>query len=475
MEDELQDAPSGWASIELRELVPQARPKIAANPESELPFVGMDHIEPNTFQLVGQERFANMKSAGSYFNYGDVLYGRLRPYLNKVHKARFEGVASAEFIVLPGSEYFDSEFIKYLLHERRFVRFAMSRASGDRPRVKFGAIAEYRFHLPPLNEQRRIVDKIESLFAELDKGEEALRATLKQLERYRQSVLKAAVSGELTADWREENADKLEHGRDLLAKILKKRREQWQGRGKYKEPMKADVSGLPDLPEGWVWASLDQLVGMLKNGLSGKPSHDVNQFPILRISSTRPMKVSTDDMRYYQPRSREEVDQFWVEKGDLLFTRYNGSAHLVGVCGQMRRDTKVLHPDKLIRARPMWTAGLITDYLEIACNTGATRKHIAANIKTTSGQQGLAGSDLRVSPIPLPPADEQAEIAARVWLALGDIYVLQTHCQAELARASALRQSILKEAFSGKLVPQDPDDEPASELLKRFKAKVEGK
>jgi type I restriction enzyme S subunit len=330
------------------------------------------------------------------------------------------------------------------------------------------------FPLAPLDEQQRITDKIESLFAELDNGEEALRTTLKQLARYRQSVLKAAVSGELTADWREENADKLEHGRDLLAKILQKRREQWQGRGKYKEPMKADVSGLPDLPKGWVWASLDQLVGTLKNGLSGKPSQDVNQFPILRISSTRPMKVSMEDMRYYQPRSGEDVDQFWVEKGDLLFTRYNGSAHLVGVCGQMRSETNVLHPDKLIRARPMWTAGLITDYLEIACNTGATRKHIAANIKTTSGQQGLAGSDLRVSPIPLPPAGEQAEIAARVWRALGDMDMLQAHCQSELSRTSALRQSILKNAFSGKLVPQDPNDEPASELLKRIKTKAKG-
>jgi hypothetical protein len=90
--------------------------------------------------------------------------------------------------------------------------------------------------IAPLNEQRRIVEKIETLFARLDKGEEALRDVQKLLARYRQSVLKAAVTGQLTADWRAENAHRLEHGQDLLARILQTRRETWEGRGKYKEP-----------------------------------------------------------------------------------------------------------------------------------------------------------------------------------------------------------------------------------------------
>ena len=86
--------------------------------------------------------------------------------------------------------------------------------------VRLNQIRELEILLPPLNEQRRIVEKIETLFAELDKGEEALREVQKLLTRYRQSVLKAAVTGELTADWRAENAGRLEHGRDLLARIV---------------------------------------------------------------------------------------------------------------------------------------------------------------------------------------------------------------------------------------------------------------
>ena len=197
----------------LGQIIPKPRPKIPADPHSRLPFIGMDHIDADSFHLVGQDEFAKMKSAGSYFQEGDVLYGRLRPYLNKVHRAKFEGVASAEFIVLPASDFFDGEFIKYLLHRKKFVDFAMSRSSGDRPRVKFDGLAEFEFPLPPLNEQRRIVEKIETLFARLDQGEAALRHTQTLLARYRQSVLKAAVTGALTADWRAENAHRLEIGR----------------------------------------------------------------------------------------------------------------------------------------------------------------------------------------------------------------------------------------------------------------------
>ena len=326
-----------------------------------------------------------------------------------------------------------------------------------------------RIQIPPFNEQRRIVEKIETLFAQLDKGEEALREVQKQLARYRQSVLKAAVTGQLTADWRAENAHGLEHGRDLLARILEIRREIWEGRGKYKEPAAPDTSDLPELPEGWVWVSVEQVVGVFKNGLSKKPVTEANEFPILRISATRAMSVSLDDLRYYQPGISEDVGPYWVERGDLLFTRYNGSAHLVGVCGQMRESDPVLHPDKLIKARPVAADGLSTDYLEAAWNTGQTRRHIEANIKTTSGQQGIAGADIKAAAFPLPPAEEQATIAELIWSTFDRIEMMMEHCETELSRSAGLRQSILKDAFTGRLVPQDPADEPAADLLARIK------
>lgn len=340
--------------------------------------------------------------------------------------------------------------------------------------LRMGDIKECPITLVPLNEQHRIVEKIDSLFAQLDKGEAALRQVQTQLERYRQSVLKAAVTGELTADWRANNAHRLESGEQLLERILATRRDNWQGRGKYKEPAAPDTTNLPALPEGWVWASLEQTVAEFRNGLSKKPTLKPNGYPILRISAVRPMSVVVDDLRYYEPKNEAEIEDSWVRSGDLLFTRYNGSARFVGVCGQYRKDTPVLYPDKLIKAQPIQDL-VSADFLEIAWNVGQTRAHIASHIKTTSGQQGIAGRDIKSAPFPLPPLLEQREIVSQVSDLLETVKETERACQTELARSQSLRQSILREAFAGRLVAQDPNDEPASELLARIRAEQEQK
>lgn len=361
--------------------------------------------------------------------------------------------------------------INLFMQSRRYWSQIEDQSSGIAiPNVNASKLAKLELPIPPLNEQQRIVEKVETLFAQLDKGEEAIRQVQNLLKTYRQSVLKAAVTGELTRDWREANKDKLEPASDLLARILKTRRENWQGRGKYKEPQAPDTKGLPELPEGWVWASVDQATELFSNGLSKKPVTRRTEYPILRISAVRPMLVTMNDLRFYEAREDEDVSKFWVEKDDLLFTRYNGSARYVGVCGLMRDSSQVLHPDKLIKARPVQGAGVDTSYLETAWNCGECRRHIASNIKTTSGQQGIAGSDIKTAPFPLPSLIEQCEIAIRVREALGRVTTMEEWCETELKRSASLRQSILKQAFSGKLVPQDPDDEPASVLLERIKA-----
>ncbi len=399
----------------------------------------------------------------------DTVIIATRMGLGKVVRPRMATAINQDLKALFPSESLDKTFLEKWLISIATKIEAMGTGTTVKG-VRLNDIRELKIPLPPLNEQHRIVEKIETLFARLDKGEETLREVQKLLARYRQSVLKAAVTGQLTADWRTENAHRLEHGRDLLARILQTRRETWEGRGKYKEPVAPDTMGLPELPEGWVWASVDQVVGVFRNGLSKKPGTEVNAFPILRISATRAMCVALDDLRYYQPSEGEDLELYWVERGDLLFTRYNGSKHLVGVCGQMREKYPVLHPDKLIKARPVVAEGLCTDYLEAAWNTGETRRYIAENIKTTSGQQGIAGGDIKAAAFPLPPAEEQALIAELIWDAFDRIQLMQEHCETELARSAALRQSILKDAFAGRLVPQDPNDEPASELLGRIRA-----
>ena len=331
--------------------------------------------------------------------------------------------------------------------------------------------------LPPIAEQRRIVAEIEKQFTRLDASMAALKRVQANLKRYRASVLKAACEGKLVLT---EAGLARSEGRDyeaadlLLERILAERRARWKcqakRRGKYKEPVAPDTSGLPELPERWVWAGLDQLATVVRNGYSKPPRGDIGT-PILRISAVRPLSVDLRDIRWVD--SKDDLAGFLIHPGDLLFTRYNGNTELVGVCGvvpALERDT--LHPDKLIRAC-LTKNGAVPNFVQIVANSGVSRKFLARRIRTTAGQSGISGSDLKSMPIPLPPLSEQHRIVAEVERRLSVIQQTDAAVEANLTRVERLRQSILKQAFSGKLVPQDPNDEHASVLLGRIRAERE--
>src|SRR5947209_233359 len=168
-----------------------------------------------------------MKSSAFRFLKGDVLYGRLRPYLNKVYCAEFEGLCSSEFIVLPSSSAFFSKYLHYYLNTENFVAFANQLNQGDRPRVNFDQIRSHQIPLPPLNEQRRIVAKLEKLLSRMDAAQARLATIPLILKRFRQSVLAAACSGRLTADWRMNNPH-VETAAMLVTRINEKRKAEYE-------------------------------------------------------------------------------------------------------------------------------------------------------------------------------------------------------------------------------------------------------
>jgi type I restriction enzyme S subunit len=319
--------------------------------------------------------------------------------------------------------------------------------------VDAGRLSQVAVPIPPPDVQQRIVARIDALFAEIDEGEAALRRARAGVETYRKALLKAAVTGELTADWRRANPPQ-ETGEDLLQRILADRRARWHAdprnaRKTYKEPTGPDTENLPDLPEGWVWASLEQLTIQIRNGLSTKPTEQSGGVPILRISAVRPMEIISNQVRLLPAET--DVSEFQVAQGDLLTTRYSGSPQFVGVVAKFRSVDPIAYPDKLIRLR-MWTADHdMTDFIEIAANFGQSRRAIEANIKTTAGQHGIAGGSLSLTPIPVPPKAETMEIMARTKAALyappADLGIHRLE-----ATSATLRQSILAAAFRGELV-----------------------
>jgi len=325
--------------------------------------------------------------------------------------------------------------------------------------TKLGALP---IPLPPPCEQWRIVAEIEKQFTRLEAGVAALRRVQANLKRYRAAVLKAACEGKLVQTEAElqkseargqKSKAKFETGEALLARILTERRKNWQGRGQYREPTGPDTANLPAIPSAWAWASLDQLIGLMRNGISTKPDAE-SGLPILRISAVRALAVNLAEARYLNA-SASRYSDYVLTEGDLLFTRYNGNPELVGVCGVVPPlASPLVHPDKLIRCK-LVTTGALPDFVAIMANVGASRDYLAKRVRTTAGQAGISGGDLKGLPIPLAPLAEQSRIVAEVERRLSVVEELEAVVAANLQRAARLRQAILQKAFEGKLVPRE--------------------
>lgn len=356
-------------------------------------------------------------------------------------------------------------------------------------------------YIAPIEEQERIVAEIEKQFTRLDQAVASLRRLQSNLARYKASVLKAACEGRLVP---QDPAD--EPAGQLLARILAERRAQWEaqewqnqieraqkkvaqarrkanGRSarisdlepeewkdipeveyarylpkndkwkkKYKEPEGVETAELPELPNGWVWARFDQLLTELKNGYFSKaPDSEPPGIPILRISAVRRMSVDLDEPRYLREEMTPKVENYLLEENDLLFTRYNGNLHYVGVCGVVRRlPDPTIYPDKLIRAR-VPTSFVSPSYLEIYFASPYARRYIESKAKSTAGQHGIAGGQMSDSPVKLPPLAEQERIVAEVERRLSVVTAIEQTITANLSRAERLRQSILHRAFTGQL------------------------
>lgn len=297
------------------------------------------------------------------------------------------------------------------------------------PYIRKGDITDIDISLPPLNEQIRIADKLDSALAKVDAAQARLEKIPTLLKRFRQSVLAAATSGELTTEWRSKNSLPLNYGQ----------------------------------------ISFDELLIELRNGLSPKPNEEGIGHPILRISSVRSGQVDQEDIRYLDCGDKE-LDRYKLRRGDLLFTRYNGSLEFVGVCGMIRdlRYENLLYPDKLIRARLNNQA--LPEYIEIYFSSSAVRESVKNCVKTTSGQKGISGTDIKFQVVLLPNLKEQKEIVRRVESLFTQADAVEKQYRAAKQRLDRLSQSLLAKAFRGELVSQDPNDEPATELLKRIQA-----
>ncbi|MBL1146179.1 MAG: restriction endonuclease [Proteobacteria bacterium] len=410
-----------------------------------------------------------MKSNASRFYAGDVLYGRLRPYLNKVAQPNFDGLASAEFIVFPNNQLLQTDFLKYRLNALDFVRFSSHLNEGDRPRVSFDQIGNFQLLIPPIKEQSRIVAKIEELFSELDKGIESLKTAREQLKIYRQAVLKHAFEGKLTAQWREEHKNNLEIADELLVHIKRERDNQIKkfGKTRVKNPREftdENFDWLSDLPDEWGWERLGWITCGVEYGTSAK-SREIGDIPVLRMGNIQNMRFDWADLVYTS--NKEEIEKYLLQAGDVLFNRTN-SPELVGKTALYRGEKPAIFAGYLIRINHL--DGMVdSQYLNLFLNSHIAKQY-GNRVKTDGvNQSNINGEKLINYPFPYCTLEEQKQVVAILDERLSVIDQTENDILYQLQKAEALRQSILKRAFSGKLVAQNPNDEPASVLLERIK------
>lgn len=414
---------------------------------------------------------------------GDILFAMIGTIGNPVVVSK-----SIEFSIKNvglfknNNSFLSSKYLRYWLDSLVFHNWLKPKLKGSTQKfAPLGLLRTLPFPLPPTNEQHRIVAKIEALFSELDKGIESFKTAREQLKVYRQALLKQAFSGKLTEQWRAENAAKLESAEILLQRIQNEREQRyqqqlkdWEANGKQGSKPKApktllpltaeELVELPQLPVGWGWTRLEELSENVTDGDHQAPPQTKTGIPFITISDIKNQQIDFSDTRHVSvayfnslSKSRKPVN------GDILYT-VTGSFGIPCLINFERefcfqRHIGLIRPCKLIS----------TKYL-FYCLASQHVYNQATSVATGTAQKTVPLGGLRLFKIPLASIQEQEKIVNLLEQSISQIDQLDQTITTALQQAEALRQSILKKAFSGQLVPQDPNDEPASVLLERIQA-----
>lgn len=475
MPDEL---PNGWVKTTLGEIALLSRERARPTESSSMYYVGLEHIEPQTMRLLGHGHASDVRSSSAKFSKGDVLYGKMRPYLNKVWVAEFDGICSAEFLVFQKCDGLNSQFLAMRLNAEDFVTFANAKVSGERPRVDFEKLSSFPILLPPTAEQDRIVDKLNAALSGIQRAETATLRAQERLKRYRAAILEAAVTGELTREWRESRQQSeeanIETGEILLQRLLAARRVRWEEtelkrlrttgkepkddkwKSRYREPIRPKTDDLPKLSEGWAWISIDQLSWASSYGTSIKCTYEADGPAVLRIPNIRNRMLNFEDLKF-ATSSQGFSDKDFVALGDLLLIRTNGSKDLIGRAAIVRDSLreKYSFASYLIRFRLVGDE-TIWSWVSVAWDSDMLRSNIESRAATTAGQYNVSLSGLADLAVPLPPLVEQIEIVREVERRLSAADRLAVSLEQQLTRARVTRQSILQEALMDASSPKTP-------------------
>jgi type I restriction enzyme S subunit len=405
----------------------------------------------------------------------DILYTAVGSYGTAVRLSDDRDFMFQRHIAFlrPNTEVIDPNFLCHVLNSPVCKQQADAVARGVAQKtVTLGSLRTFSLPLAPLPEQRRIVARIDELFAEIAEGEAALERARQGLDTWRRALLKAAVTGELTRDWREAN-DPAETGSDLLTRIRANSSERTTRKRRGHRTLASEGLGtdlLPELPEGWAWARLgeivsDTLLGLDRNAAAQREVS--NGTPYIKMNNISMGGVVDTKGLVRTSVSAAETLRYKLRVGDLLFNTRN-SRELVGKNGivkDVNEDT--VFNNNILRLR--FFSGMEPEFLNFYMCSPGFRKNLETVKRATTSVAAVYQSDLLMLPIAIPSTAEQVEIVSAIKFhtdrASDAVKLIERTTRTDRV---GLQQSILKAAFEGRLVPQEPADEPASVLLARL-------
>lgn len=430
--------PNGWIETEIKSLI--SNKGIMSDGDwietkdqdlaGDVRLIQLADIEEMLF-LDKSKRYMSSQKANHlkclFLNMNDLLISRLGDPLGKtcVYPGKDNKAVTVVDICVfrPGNKYVLPKLVGYFLNSPSLRQKIDSLASGTtRKRITGKKIKSLMFRLPPLNEQKRIVTKIEELFSYLDKAEATLKKTQELLTTYQQSILKAAVTGELLnlsiSDWQE-----------------------------YK---------------------LNNLITDIRYGTAKKCTHNNSKTPVLRIPNIIEGNIDISDLKHAD-FTKSELEKLCLKSGDILLIRSNGSASLIARTALVNEESNgFAYAGYLIRLR-LNQEKILPEFLHLFFHSPETRKIIERQSRSTSGVHNINSDEIKNLIIKIPDIKIQKQIIDHIKNIDFQIKSQETICKNQLLLTNTLRKSILKLAFSGKLVLQNPNDEPASLLLERIR------
>lgn len=462
------ELPSGWATVRLGDVcVPVAKVNPKEEPNSEFTYIDIGSIDNTINRIVSPKTYKGSDApsrARQVVKCGDTLFSTVRTYLRNfalVDAIYDDQIASTGFCVVRPVLGVLPKYLYYLVGADSFLSplHELQRGSSY-PAVRDDDVFSQSIPICPTAEQHRIVSKIEELFTKLDRGGEELRKAKTKLAGYRHALLKCAFQGRLTADWREKRRHSIESATALLQKITRNRNldsKSWAAARSSKE------CELPDLPENWLWTSLGTLFDVFVGATPSRKKPEYWNGDIAWVSSG---EVAFCDIS----KTRETITQLGLANTSTEV--HPPGTVLLGMIGEgkTRGQAAILqvpaaHNQNSAAIR-VSEAGLPPEFVFYYLLSEYERTR---TIGSGNNQPALNKSRVKDLRLPLAPMDEQVLIVDLLKEQFSIIEKVERELDFQLSKSERLRQSILKMAFSGKLVPQNPCEEPAEKLLERIR------